>query len=86
MAEKIEVCEMPDDMRDDAIREASNAAEHKDSEKEISKAIKKYFDNKYQPCWNCVVGKSFSGHVSYQAKHFIFFYVKQIAVLLYKMG
>jgi dynein light chain LC8-type len=86
MAEKIEICEMIDDMRDDAIREAGNAAEHKDSEKEISKAVKKYFDNKYQPCWNCVVGKSFNAYVSYQAKHFIFFYVKQIAVLLYKMG
>ncbi|OMJ67617.1 hypothetical protein SteCoe_35166 [Stentor coeruleus] len=86
MAERIEICEMADDMRDDAIREASMAAEHKDSEKEISKAIKKYFDSKYQPCWNCVVGKSFNAYVSYQAKHFIFFYVKQISVLLYKMG
>jgi hypothetical protein len=46
MAEKIEICEMPDDMKDEAIREASNAAEAAHSEKDISKAIKKYFDNK----------------------------------------
>ncbi|CAG9334976.1 unnamed protein product [Blepharisma stoltei] len=86
MAERIIVCEMTDDMRDDAIKEARIAAEQKESEKEISQAIKKFFDNKYSPCWHCIVGKSFNGYVSYQTKHFIFFYVKQIAVLLYKMG
>lgn len=77
---------MTDDMRDDAIKEARHAAEQKESEKEISRAIKKFFDNKYSPCWHCIVGKSFNAHVSYQTKHYIFFYVKQIAVLLYKMG
>jgi dynein light chain LC8-type len=79
-------CEMPDEMRADAIKEANSAAEHRDSEKEISRAIKQFFDAKYSPCWHCVVGKNFSAYVSYEAKYFIFFSVKQIAVLLYKIG
>jgi len=86
MAEQIVVCEMTDEMKDDAVREARVAAEQKESEKDVSLAIKNYFNNKYSPCWHCIVGKNFNAHVSYQAKHYIFFYVKQIAVLLYKMG
>jgi dynein light chain LC8-type len=76
MAERIIVCEMTDEMRDDAIKEASIAAETKDSEVEISRAIKSLFDNKYSPCWHCIIGKNFDAHVSYETKHFIFFYVK----------
>mmetsp|Transcript_10517 Transcript_10517/g.20205 ORF Transcript_10517/g.20205 Transcript_10517/m.20205 type:complete len:87 (-) Transcript_10517:5837-6097(-) len=86
MAQRVISCEMSDEMRAEAIKEANTAAEHRDSEKEISRAIKQYFDNKYSPCWHCVVGKNFSAYVSYEAKSFIFFYVKQIAVLLYKIG
>jgi len=86
MAERIIVCEMPDNMRDDAIKEASIAAEKEINEKDISRAVKNYFDNKYSPCWHCVVGKNFNAYVSYEAKHFIFFYVKQVAILLYKVG
>lgn len=86
MAERIIVCEMSDTMRDDAIKEASFAAEKESSEKDISRAVKNYFDNKYSPTWHCIVGKNFNAYVSYEAKHFIFFYVKQVAILLYKVG
>ena len=86
MAERIVICEMSEEMRDDAVAQARQAAEQKESEKDVSLAVKKFFDNKYSPNWHCVVGKSFHSQVSYQTKHFIFFYVKQIAVLLYKMG
>ena len=86
MAERIIVCEMSDNMRDEAIKEASVAAEKEASEKDISRAVKNYFDNKYSPCWHCIVGKNFNAYVSYEAKHYIFFYVKQVAILLYKVG
>ena len=52
-------------MKDDAIKEARLAAEQKESEKDVSQAIKKFFDSKYSPCWHCVVGKSFNAYVSY---------------------
>ncbi len=67
--------------------------DRRDSEKDISEEIKRDFDKQYGPNWHCVVGsyktnrvgKNFCYHVSYRAKHFIFFYVGQIAVLLYKL-
>ena len=86
MAERIIICEMTEEMKEDAVKESRQAAEKNGSEKDVSLAVKKFFDNKYSPCWHCVVGKSFHSQVSYQTKHFIFFYVKQMAVLLYKMG
>jgi dynein light chain LC8-type len=86
MAERIIICEMTEEMRDEAVKEAGLAAETKDSEIEISNAIKQVFDNKYSPCWHCIVGKNFNAMVSYETKHYIFFYIKQVAVLLYKIG
>jgi dynein light chain LC8-type len=77
---------MSDEMKDEAIKEAGVAAESKESEIEISLAIKTVFDNKFSPCWHCIVGKNFNAMVSYETKHYIFFYIKQVAVLLYKIG
>jgi hypothetical protein len=52
MAERIVVCEMTEEMRDEAINQAGVAAESKGSEIEIANAIKQVFDNKYSPCWH----------------------------------
>ena len=52
----------------------------------MSKHIKEKFDEKYGSNWHCVVGRSFSSNVSYEAKHYMFFYEGQMAILLYKMG
>ncbi len=56
------------------------------NEAEVSKQIKQFFDNKYEPNWHCIVGKNFYSSISHEAKTFIFFYHGQIAVLLYKLG
>jgi dynein light chain LC8-type len=55
------------------------------TEKEMSKHMKTFFDKKFQPNWHCVVGKNFATQMSYENKTFIFFYVGQTAFLLYKM-
>eukprot|EP00831_Metopus_contortus_P042473 TRINITY_DN3367_c0_g1_i2.p2 TRINITY_DN3367_c0_g1~~TRINITY_DN3367_c0_g1_i2.p2 ORF type:complete len:151 (+),score=36.43 TRINITY_DN3367_c0_g1_i2:134-586(+) len=81
----IVVCEMPESMRDEAVTQAKMAIDKQGDEKQISEEIKRYFDRYYFPNWHCVVGKNFSYFVSYEAKQFIFFYVGQIAVLLYKL-
>lgn len=47
--------------------------------------IKGFFDKKYEPNWHCVVGKNFASFFSYKSKHFIFFYIGQLAILLYKL-
>jgi hypothetical protein len=48
--------------------------------------IKKEFDKKYHPTWHCIVGRNFGSYVTHETKHFIYFYLGQVAILLFKSG
>lgn len=41
-------------------------------------------DRTFGPPWHCIVGKGFGSAVSYINRHFIFLYIANKAVLLYK--
>ena len=47
---------------------------------------KKEFDKKYNPTWHCIVGRNFGSYVTHETKHFIYFYLGQVAILLFKSG
>ena len=79
------VCEMEQDMKNDVEQQVNRAIDQKETEKEISEFIKTFFDKKYSPNWHCVVGKHFASFVTYSSKHYIFFYIGQLAILLYKL-
>ncbi len=79
------VCEMDMDMRNNVESLVNKAMDSKETEKDISEFIKKFFDFTYGPNWHCCVGKHFASYVTYQSKHYIFFYVGQMAILLYKL-
>lgn len=53
---------------------------------DIAAHIKKEFDKKYNPTWHCVVGRNFGSYVTHETKHFIYFYLGQVAILLFKSG
>lgn len=36
--------------------------------------------------WQCFVGRKFGCSVTYESKHFIYFYIGQTAFLLFKTG
>ena len=55
-------------------------------EKDIAAYIKKEFDKKYNPTWHCIVGRNFGSYVTHETKHFIYFYLGQVAILLFKSG
>ena len=55
-------------------------------EKDIAAYIKKEFDKKYNPTWHCIVGRNFGSYVTHETKHFVYFYMGQVAVLLFKSG
>ena len=76
----------PSEMRNDALAQGALAVAKYPTEKEAASAIKAFFDAKYARNWHCVVGKNFAAHMSYENKTFIFFYVGQVGVLLYKMA
>ena len=55
-------------------------------EKDVAAYIKKEFDKKYHPTWHCIVGRNFGSFVTHETKHFIYFYLGQVAILLFKSG
>merc|ERR1711981_991243 len=78
--------DMSEDMQQEAIDVATQAIEKHNVEKDIAAYIKKEFDKKYTPTWHCIVGRNFGSYVTHETKHFIYFYLGQVAVLLFKSG
>jgi dynein light chain LC8-type len=78
--------DMAEDMQQDAIDCAAQAMEKYNIEKDIAAYIKKEFDKKYNPTWHCIVGRNFGSYVTHETKHFIYFYLGQVAILLFKSG
>ncbi|CEM24661.1 unnamed protein product [Vitrella brassicaformis CCMP3155] len=72
------------EMQTDAVAQASVALSKYETEKDVSRHIKSFFDAKYSPNWHCVVGKNFASYATHESKTYIFFYLGQVAVLLYK--
>lgn len=65
---------------------ATQAMEKFNIEKDIAAYIKKEFDKKYNPTWHCIVGRNFGSYVTHETKNFIYFYLGQVAILLFKSG
>lgn len=82
----IKATDMSDLMQQDATEIAQDALKNNDIEKDVAAYIKKGFDKKHGPTWHCVVGRSFGSYVTHETKNFIYFYVGQLAVLLFKSG
>eukprot|EP01026_Neomeris_dumetosa_P040581 TRINITY_DN3350_c0_g1_i14.p3 TRINITY_DN3350_c0_g1~~TRINITY_DN3350_c0_g1_i14.p3 ORF type:complete len:111 (-),score=4.65 TRINITY_DN3350_c0_g1_i14:256-588(-) len=75
----IKNADMSEDMQNDAVDCATQALEKYNIEKDIAAYIKKEFDKKYNPTWHCIVGRNFGSYVTHETKHFIYFYLGQVA-------
>jgi dynein light chain LC8-type len=82
----IKNADMSEEMQADAVDCATQALEKYNIEKDIASYIKKEFDKKYNPTWHCIVGRNFGSYVTHETKHFIYFYLGQVAILLFKSG
>ncbi|XP_055950935.1 dynein light chain 1, cytoplasmic [Argiope bruennichi] len=82
----IKNADMSEEMQQDAVDIATQALEKYNIEKDIAAYIKKEFDKKYNPTWHCIVGRNFGSYVTHETKHFIYFYLGQVAILLFKSG
>ncbi|BHF64728.1 Dynein light chain 1, cytoplasmic [Sparganum proliferum] len=78
--------DMDDEMQQTAVEFAATAIEKFQIEKDIASYLKKEFDRKYGPTWHCVVGRHFGSYVTHETRHFIYFYVGSLALLLFKSG
>ncbi|XP_071093161.1 dynein light chain LC6, flagellar outer arm-like [Haliotis cracherodii] len=81
----VKYTDMSEDMQQVAV-DYAQALEQFNIEKDIAEYIKKEFDKKYNPTWHCIVGRNFGSYVTHETKHFIYFYLGQVSVLLFKSG
>ncbi|CAH8829515.1 unnamed protein product [Trichobilharzia szidati] len=82
----IKNADMNPDMQDDAVHVAASALDKFEVEKDVAAYIKKEFDRKYNPTWHCIVGRHFGSYVTHETQNFIYFYLEDRAVLLFKSG
>ncbi|KAL0953703.1 hypothetical protein HGRIS_004896 [Hohenbuehelia grisea] len=76
--------DMSEEMQQESVDIASAALEKYNIEKDIAAYIKKELDRKHSPTWHVVVGKNFGSYVTHETKHFIYFYVGSLAILIWK--
>ncbi|KAI0702078.1 dynein light chain type 1-domain-containing protein [Earliella scabrosa] len=76
--------DMSEEMQQEAVDVASAALEKYNIEKDIAAQIKKEFDKRHGPTWHVVVGKNFGSYVTHETKHFIYFYIGSLAILIWK--
>jgi dynein light chain LC8-type len=82
----IKVADISPEMQSDAVEIATKAIKEHQMEKDMAAQIKREFDKRYFPTWHCVVGRSFGADVVHENTNFIYFYVGQLSVLLWKTG
>jgi dynein light chain LC8-type len=82
----IKNADMTEAMQQDAIDCACTATGKYNIEKDVAAYIKKEFDKRHNPTWHCIVGRNFGSYVTHETKHFIYFYLGQMAFLLFKSG
>ena len=76
--------DMTKEMIEEAHTLALQAFEEQTQEKAIATYIKQEFAKKHKGIWHCIVGKNFGSFVTHETKAYIYFYVGQMAVLLWK--
>jgi len=82
-------CDMPDDILRDAIE---SVRAELDSETDLDGAggnavverIKKKFDDKWDPHWHVIIGRSYGSFVTHETRRFISFKLYDKAIMMYK--
>ncbi|XP_012295192.1 dynein light chain 1, cytoplasmic-like [Aotus nancymaae] len=82
----IKNADMWEEEQQDSVECATQALDKYNIEKDTAVHIKKEFDKKYNPIWHCIVGRNFCSYVTHETKRFIYSYLGQVAILLFKSG
>lgn len=80
----IKSTDMCAEMQDETVSVACCALESCRIEKDIAAYIKQELDRKYGTSWQCVVGRNFGSYVTHETHTFIYFYVHNIAIMVFK--
>lgn len=82
----IKNADMEDGMQAAAVESALHAMDKCSVERDVAASIKRDLDKKFGPTWHCIVGRSFGSYVTHESKHFLYFYMGNVAVLVFKSG
>lgn len=89
-AENLEVqiknADMNEVLQTEVVELAKTAMDRFNTEKDIANFIKKELDRNHTPFWHCIVGRNFGSYVTHETKHFVYFYIDELAVLAFKAG
>ncbi|EPY35116.1 dynein light chain LC8-type [Strigomonas culicis] len=80
----VKVADMSPEMQTEAIDIATKAIKEHQMETDIAAHIKKEFDKRYFPTWQCIVGRNFGADVEHEAKGLFYFYIGQLSVLIWR--
>ncbi|XP_043824708.1 dynein light chain 1, cytoplasmic-like [Dromiciops gliroides] len=82
----IKNADVSEEMQQDFVECATQALEKYNLEKNTAVQIKKEFDKKYNPTWHCIMGRNLGSYRTNETKHFIYFCLGQVAILLFESG
>ncbi|KAJ1730287.1 Dynein light chain [Coemansia biformis] len=82
----IKSADMSEEMQDAILEIAKEAYEKSEVEKDIAAYIKRECDKRFGSPWHVIVGRSFGSYVTHEVGHFIYFYNKHLAHLVFKSG
>ncbi|CAH7680088.1 dynein light chain type 1-domain-containing protein [Phakopsora pachyrhizi] len=82
----IKAADMSEQLQQSAVDIVSEALEKWNIEKDIAAFVKREFDQRHGGTWHVVVGRNFGSYVTHETGHFIYFYMGQIAILIFKSG
>ncbi|XP_070429403.1 dynein light chain 1, cytoplasmic-like [Equus przewalskii] len=77
---------LSEEMQQDSVECATQVLEKYNIEKDVAAHIRKEFDKKYSPTSHYIAGRNFRSLVTHETKHFIYFCLGQVAILLFKSG
>lgn len=82
----IKLTDMVEEMQEEVKETARAAFERCNTQKEMATFIKEELKLKYSGTWHCVVGRYFGSFVTHETKHYMYFYIGQTAILVFKSG
>ena len=78
-----------DNMLKDAIETCRRVIQVSDFDAkglEFAEKIKFEFDERWSPHWHVIIGRNFGSFVTHETNHFVYFYLGDKAIMMFKAG
>lgn len=82
----LKASDLPEELQTKIFELSKDAVSTYKIEKDIATYLKKELDQLYGATWHVIVGKSFGSYVTHEQGYFTYFYIGQLAFLIFKSG